>query len=216
MYGAPIHTFRKKIKAKSIVLSLTAQLFLLKEINGMVFSAFILKIFMSLLRTLTIAATVVAITSFSKNPVLKITSTSFVMNGSIPVRYSCEGEEVNPSLLIANIPSGTKSLAIILHDPDAAMTGGFTHWVVWNIEPGDNKIPENFKGAEQGLNGAGQQGYKGMCPPSGTHHYHFMVYALDTKLDLDKKTNKTALEKSMQGHILAEGDLVGLYKKIKQ
>jgi Raf kinase inhibitor-like YbhB/YbcL family protein len=168
---------------------------------------------MPLLRTLSIAATVLAITSFSKNSALKITSTSFVNNGSVPAKYSCEGEEVNPPLLINNIPSGTKSLALILHDPDAPMKGGFTHWVVWNIEPGDNKIPENFKGAEQGLNSAGQKGYKGMCPPSGIHHYHFRVYALDTKLDLDKKTDKAALEKSMQGHILAEGDLVGLYKK---
>ena len=169
---------------------------------------------MYLLRTLSAAATAVAITSFSNNSGLIITSTSFVNNGSIPAKYSCEGEEVNPPLLISNIPSGTKSLAIILHDPDAPVNGGFTHWVVWNIEPGDNKIPENFKGAEQGLNGAGQQGYKGMCPPSGTHHYYFRVYALDTKLDLNKKTNKASLEKSMHGHVLAKGSLVGLYKKI--
>jgi Raf kinase inhibitor-like YbhB/YbcL family protein len=174
---------------------------------------------MRLLNTLSIAATVVALTamaSFSKSPGLKITSTGFVNNGSIPAKYSCEGEEVNPPLLIANIPPGTKSLAIILHDPDAAVKGGFTHWVMWNIEPANNKIPENFKGAEQGLNGAGKPGYKGMCPPSGTHHYHFRVYALDTKLQLDKKTNKTDLENGMKGHILAEDDLVGLYKKSKQ
>ena len=171
---------------------------------------------MSLLTTLSIAATVVAITSFSDSPVLKITSTSFVNDGPIPAKYSCEGEDVSPPLLISNIPSGTKSLAIILHDPDAPMKGGFTHWVVWNIEPGDNKISENFKGARQGLNSAGQPGYAGMCPPSGTHHYHFMVYALDTKLNIDIKTNKAGLEKSMQGHVLAQGDLVGLYKKNKQ
>jgi Raf kinase inhibitor-like YbhB/YbcL family protein len=171
---------------------------------------------MLLLKTLSAALTAVALTSFSTNPVLKISSTSFANNGSIPAKYSCEGEEVSPPLLITGIPSGTKSLAIILHDPDAPRAGGFTHWVVWNIEPGNNKIPENFKGAEQGLNGAEQPGYKGMCPPSGTHHYHFMVYALDTKLDLDKKTNKAGLETSMKGHILAEGDLVGLYKKTKQ
>jgi len=171
---------------------------------------------MRLLTTLSILGTVAAITSFSNSPKLKITSTSFANNGSIPSKYSCEGEEVSPPLLISDIPSGTKSLAIILHDPDAPREGGFTHWVVWNIDPGNNNIPENFKGAQQGLNGAGQPGYKGMCPPSGTHHYHFMVYALDTKLDIDKKTDKTGLEKSMQGHILAQGDLVGLYKKTKQ
>ena len=171
---------------------------------------------MRLLTTLSILGTVAAITSFSNSPKLKITSTSFANNGSIPSKYSCEGEEVSPPLLISDIPSGTKSLAIILHDPDAPREGGFTHWVVWNIDPGNNNIPENFKGAQQGLNGAGQPGYKGMCPPSGTHHYHFMVYALDTKLDIDKKTDKAGLEKSMQGHILAQGDLVGLYKKTKQ
>ena len=171
---------------------------------------------MRLLTTLSILGTVAAITSFSNSPKLKITSTSFANNSSIPAKYSCEGEEASPPLLISDIPSGTKSLAIILHDPDAPREGGFTHWVVWNIEPGNNNIPENFKGAQQGLNGAGQPGYKGMCPPSGTHHYHFMVYALDTKLDIDKKKDKAGLEKSMQGHILAQGDLVGLYKKTKQ
>ena len=170
---------------------------------------------MRLLTTLSILATTVAVTSFSYKAVLKITSTSFTNNGSIPAKYSCEGGEASPPLTIDGIPSGTKSLAIILHDPDAAMSGGFTHWVVWNIDPENNKLPENFKGAQQGLNGAGQPGYKGMCPPSGTHHYHFMVYALDTKLDLDAKTNKASLEKNIQGHILAQGDLVGLYKKMK-
>jgi Raf kinase inhibitor-like YbhB/YbcL family protein len=182
----------------------------------MIFSVFPIKNFMRLLTTLSILGTVAAITSFSNSPKLKITSASFANNGSIPSKYSCEGEEASPPLLISDIPSGTKSLAIILHDPDAPREGGFTHWVVWNIDPGNNNIPENFKGAQQGLNGAGQPGYKGMCPPSGTHHYHFMVYALDTKLDIDKKTDKAGLEKSMQGHILAQGDLVGLYKKTKQ
>jgi len=171
---------------------------------------------MRLLTTLSIAATVAAIASFSNSPSLKITSTAFTDNGNIPSKYSCEGEEVSPPLTISGAPSGTKSLAIILHDPDAPRQGGFTHWVVWNIEPDENTIPENFKGAEQGLNGANQSGYKGMCPPSGTHHYHFMVYALDTKLDIDKKTDKEGLEKNMKGHILAQGDLVGLYKKTKQ
>ena len=161
------------------------------------------------------AAAAIALTPFFNSPELKISSTSFENNSSIPAKYSCEGKEVSPPLLINNIPSGVNSLAIILHDPDAPMQGGFTHWVVWNIEPGDNKIPENFKGAQQGMNGAKKLGYIGMCPPSGTHHYHFRVYALDTKLDLDKNTDKAGLEKSMQGHVLAEGDLVGLYKKVK-
>ena len=161
------------------------------------------------------AAAAIALTPFFNSPELKISSTSFENNGPIPAKYSCEGKEVSPPLLINNIPSGVKSLAIILHDPDAPMQGGFTHWVVWNIEPVDNKIPENFKGAEQGLNGAKQTGYKGMCPPSGTHHYHFRVYALDAKLNLQEATDKAALEAAMKGHILASGELVGLYKKAK-
>jgi len=160
--------------------------------------------------------TLAAITAFFPGATLKITSSSFVNKGLIPVKYSCEGEEISPPLHISEIPSGTKSIAIIVHDPDAPMKGGFTHWVVWNIEPGNADIPENFKGAQQGLNGAHKEGYIGMCPPSGTHHYHFMVYALNAKLDINKQTDKDGLEKSMKGHILAQGDLVGLYKKTKQ
>jgi len=145
---------------------------------------------------------------------LIITSTSFPVDGNIPTKYTCEGNNTSPALHIESLPAGTKSLAIIVHDPDAPMAGGFTHWVAWNIAPMSN-IPENFKNGEQGLNGAGKAGYMGPCPPSGTHHYHFMVYALDAKLKLDKNTNKVGLEKAMQGHILQQGDLIGLYKKVK-
>ena len=151
-------------------------------------------------------------TSFS--PGLKISSAVFPDNGMIPSKYSCEGVNASPPLHISGIPAGTKSLALILHDPDAPMAGGFTHWVMWNIDV-NGEIPENFKGAAQGLNGAGKPGYYGMCPPSGTHHYHFKVYALDIKLDIDKNTDKAGLEKTIQGHVLAEGELVGLYKKTK-
>jgi Raf kinase inhibitor-like YbhB/YbcL family protein len=170
---------------------------------------------MLLLKTLSLAAAA-AVTTFSTIPKLKVSSTAFVNNGAIPAKYSCEGEEVSPPLIISDVPEGAKSLAIVVHDPDAPREGGFTHWVVWNIDVANKTLPENFKGAQQGLNGAGQPGYKGMCPPTGTHHYHFMVYALDMKLSIDPKTDKAGLEKSMQGHILAQGELVGLYKKAKQ
>ncbi len=152
--------------------------------------------------------------AFIPNSSLRVTSTSFSTNGMIPSNYSCEGADINPPLHVTNLPSGTKTLALILHDPDAPREGGFTHWVMWNIDP-KTDITENFKGAEQGLNGTGKNGYKGMCPPSGTHHYHFMFYALNTKLTLSTATDKAALEKAMAGHILAEGELVGLYKKTK-
>lgn len=157
----------------------------------------------------------ISLTAFAQSHSLKITSSAFPDNSNIPSKYSCEGEQVSPPLSIADIPSGTKSFAIIVHDPDAPVKGGFTHWVVWNIDPVTKEIPENFKGGEQGWNGAKKTGYIGMCPPSGTHHYHFRIYALDTKLDLNKQTGKDDLEKSMKGHIIAQGDLVGLYKKTK-
>ena len=157
---------------------------------------------------------IIIMTSFINKTRLTVTSTSFTGNGLIPAKYSCEGEEISPPLNISGIPAGTKSLALIVHDPDAPVKGGFTHWVVWNMDISGN-IPENFKNAEQGLNGTKKQGYKGMCPPSGTHHYHFKAYALDTRLNIDINTDKAGLEKAMSGHILAEGELIGLYAKAK-
>ncbi len=155
------------------------------------------------------------LSAFSYSPALQISSSAFSNNGNIPMKYTCEGEQVSPPLSISGVPSKARSLAIIVHDPDAPMQGGFTHWVVWNIDPADTNIPEGFDGADQGWNGAKKTGYIGMCPPSGTHHYHFSVYALDTKLDISKQTGKEGLEKAMKGHILAQADLTGLYKKIK-
>ena len=145
---------------------------------------------------------------------LTITSPVFQANGNIPAKYTCEGDNSSPALHIDAIPEGCKSLAIIVHDPDAPASGGFTHWVAFNIDPMTD-IPQNYKGGIQASNGAGKTGYTGPCPPSGTHHYHFMVYALDTKLSLDKKAGKAQLEKAMEGHILSKGDLVGLYKRSK-
>ena len=158
---------------------------------------------------LLIAAIAIA---FAPAKELKVTSSAFVNDGMIPSKYSCQGAEVSPPLHIEGIPSSAKSLALIAQDPDAPMKGGFTHWVMWNIET-DGTIPEDFKGAQQGYNGARSAGYKGMCPPSGTHHYHFTVYALDTKLNLSNTTGKDALEQAMKGHIIATGRLTGLYKK---
>jgi Raf kinase inhibitor-like YbhB/YbcL family protein len=166
------------------------------------------------LSILFVAAIVTALVSFTTSAGLTVTSTAFTNNNTIPPKYSCEGTEVSPALKVENIPANTQSLALIVHDPDAPMPGGFTHWVMWNLST-DGIIPENFKGAEQGLNGSEETGYKGMCPPTGTHHYHFYVYALNTKLNLSGNTNKADLEKAMQGHILAEGKITGLYKKIK-
>jgi len=143
---------------------------------------------------------------------LIVSSSAFMQNGMIPVKYSCQGAGFSPPLSVTNIPAGTKSLAIIVHDPDAPHPGGVTHWVAWNL-PVDGNIPENYNGGKQGQNSDHKTGYKGMCPPNGVHHYNFKVYALDTMLQLDSTTDKTALESATQGHILAQGVLTGLYSK---
>lgn len=169
---------------------------------------------MRLFSTLSFLVIITVMASFTAVSKLTVTSTSFTANGNIPSKYTCEGTQTSPQLSVAGIPAGAKSLALILHDPDAPIAGGFTHWVVWNIAV-DGNIPEDFKGADQGFNGAKKAGYIGMCPPTGTHHYHFKVYALDTQLTLDKSTDKAGLEKAMTGHILAEGEIIGLYKKTK-
>lgn len=148
----------------------------------------------------------------SPNKGLDVTSESFKHDANMPMKFSCEGDNTSPALSINNIPEDAKSLAIIMHDPDAPMDGGFTHWVVWNVDI-RNDIPADFQGAKQGLNTSGKMGYVGMCPPSGTHHYHFNVYALDTKLDLPANTEKSALESAMKDHIITQGTLTGLYKK---
>jgi Raf kinase inhibitor-like YbhB/YbcL family protein len=148
------------------------------------------------------------------NAILAVSSPAFGPNTMIPTKYTCQGASISPALHIGEFPAGTKSLAIILHDPDAGRPGGFTHWVVFNIDPTAD-IPEGYKGGVQALNGAAKAGYVGPCPPTGVHHYHFMVYALDTRLELSAKSGKAELEKAMEGHILAQGDLVGLYSKTK-
>jgi Raf kinase inhibitor-like YbhB/YbcL family protein len=143
---------------------------------------------------------------------LIVKSPAFENNKLIPKKHSCDGEEVNPPLNVEGIPMGAKTIALILDDPDAPR-GTFDHWIVWNIPP-TGKIAENSVPGTEGLNSAGQQTYIGMCPPSGTHRYFFKVYALDAKLDLKaNSTKKKDLEKAMQGHILAKGELVGLYNR---
>ena len=143
---------------------------------------------------------------------LYITSNSFPANGSIPGKYSCEGQNIHPALEVKGTPSATQTLALILDDPDAK--GGFVHWVTFNIKPGETIMEGGSPGIE-GNNGSGKKGYTGPCPPagSGVHHYHFRVYALDATLDLPEGADRSQLEAAMKGHILAQGDLVGLYQK---
>ena len=144
----------------------------------------------------------------------QITSPVFENNGFIPKQYTCDGADINPQLLIANVPAGTKSLALIVDDPDAP-AGIWVHWVVWNIALQTHEIKENTvpNGATQGLNDFRKRSYGGPCPPSGTHRYFFKLYALDTILTLDFNATKAQVEKAMRKHIIAETRIVGLYKR---
>lgn len=144
---------------------------------------------------------------------LDIKSTAFVNDGYIPSLYTCEGKDINPDLIIMGIPRHAKSLAIIVDDPDTDH-GTFNHWVTWNIRPVE-KIAENSSPGKNGKNGAGKNAYKGPCPPSGTHRYFFKVYALDTMLDLKDDADSKEVEKAMKDHIIAQGQLIGLYNKQK-
>lgn len=140
---------------------------------------------------------------------LKITSPSFSEGSDIPVKFTCKGENISPGINIESIPSETKSLAVIVEDPDAPR-GVFDHWVVWNLQPHET-IAENSKDGVQGNNGRGQTGYMGPCPPSGTHRYQFKIYALDAILDLPVGTNKKNLMNAMTEHVIAGGELTGLF-----
>ena len=149
------------------------------------------------------------------NSKLTVTSSAFKSGEKIPEKYSCEGQNINPPIFVQGIPDKTVSLALIMFDPDAP-NGGFDHWILFNMNPGDNRILENSAPGTQGANGKGKSEYGGPCPPTGIHHYHFTVYALDKKLDLEVGTTKQDVESAMKDHILAQGELVGLYTKKKK
>ena len=145
---------------------------------------------------------------------LSISSPVFENNGSIPGKYTCDGLDVNPPLKIDNVPSEAKSLALIMDDPDAPR-GIWVHWVVWNIDPKTEEIREDTvpKGSVQGINDFEKRDYGGPCPPSGTHRYFFKLYALDTLLNFSSDAGKAGLEKAMKGCIIAQAQIVGLYKR---
>lgn len=145
---------------------------------------------------------------------LTIASTAFKHNAMIPSKYTCDGSDINPALAFENVPAEAKSLALIMDDPDAPR-GTWVHWVVWNIDPKTKEIKESSvpAGARQGMNDFHKRDYGGPCPPSGTHRYFFKLYALDTLLDLGPDTNKAGLEAAMKGHIIAQAETIGLYKR---
>lgn len=147
-----------------------------------------------------------------ENP-MRLLSKEFAHNKLIPRRYACYGEGVSPPLEIAGVPVEAVSLALIMHDPDAPVEGGWTHWTLFNMSPGVARIDENSvpESAVEGMTDSGRPGYGGPCPPSGTHHYHFRLYALDTFLALGSSATKKDVEHGMEGHVLGEAILTGLY-----
>lgn len=150
----------------------------------------------------------------------ELKSNAFQAQGNIPSRFTCEGQNISPELSWSGAPEGTKTFALVLHDPDAPHPGGYTHWVAFNIPATVNHVPENapkntdfLGGGVQGKNDAGKNGYTGPCPPSGTHRYYFHLYAVDGHLELSPGADKRALEKALKGHVLGQTELMGRYKK---
>ncbi len=142
---------------------------------------------------------------------MQLSSPAFQSQQLIPRKYTCQGEDINPALRIAGIPAETKSLALIVDDPDAP-GGNWDHWVVYNI-PTVTEIKENSVPGEEGHNNFGRTSYGGPCPPSGVHRYFFKIYALDAELNFFKTPHKKDVLKAMEGHILDQTELIGLYKK---
>lgn len=162
------------------------------------------------------------IISATSSMALSITSPAFEHNGKIPSKYTCdEDRSINPELVFSGVPEGTKSLALIMDDPDVPRVlhadGVFDHWVLFNIPPATKDIPENGSAGIAGANGAGKNAYTGPCPPPqyepSEHRYIFVLYALDSELSLQAGASKQQVLEGMRGHILAQAELVGRYKR---
>jgi Raf kinase inhibitor-like YbhB/YbcL family protein len=148
---------------------------------------------------------------------LQLTSNAFASGEPIPARYTCQGDDISPPVRWSNPPPGTETFVLFMDDPDG---GDWVHWSLYNLPgttaslseavPPDPELPD---GSRQGQNSWGKLGYGGPCPPSGTHQYVFRLYALDTLLDLEAGATKEALFKAVEGHVLAQTEIVGLYSK---
>ena len=156
---------------------------------------------------------------------MELSSSAFAQNADIPSLHTCEGRDQSPPLAWSGVPAGTRSLALIVDDPDApdpaAPKMTWVHWVIYNLPPTATALAAGASrsglppGAREGLNDWQREGYGGPCPPIGRHRYVHKLYALDTVLPVLHPATKASLEKAMQGHILAKGELVGLYTKKK-
>lgn len=151
---------------------------------------------------------------------LRIFSSSFDDGEIIPDKFTCNGENVSPEISWEGLPEGVKSLVLICDDPDAP-SGDFVHWIIFNMPPELNGLPEAIEakdiiniGALQGITSYGRRGYNGPCPPPGSsHHYHFKLYALDEMLETEVAVDKNDLLGKMENHILAKGEIVGLFRR---
>lgn len=157
------------------------------------------------------------------NPTIpfSLSSPAFKSGGFIPVKYTCDGANISPTLQWTNLPVKCKSLALICDDPDAP-GGTWVHWVIFNISAKTNLLPENMPSdkiladnSKQGVTDFQTTGYGGPCPPSGTHRYYFKLYALDTVLDIEAGSTKQQLLQAMAGHILSKALLMGKYERQK-
>ena len=152
---------------------------------------------------------------------MELSSSAFASHGEIPLRHTCEGEDLAPPLQWHGVPEGTASLVLIVDDPDApdpaAPQRTWVHWVVFNLPPAASGLPEGGRplpaGAQDGLNDWGRHGYGGPCPPVGRHRYFFKLYALDKLLPALARPSKAAVEQAMRGHVLAQAEWVGTYRK---
>jgi len=152
---------------------------------------------------------------------MKLSSSAFSDGGAIPITYTADGANYSPPLTISGVSSGAVTLALIVDDLD--VTGGYTHWIIWNIPASTTSIPDGVAAmsstvsdlgdAKQGINGDGNPGYTGPAPPQGTHRYQFTLYALDTSLDLAASADESVLVQAMSGHVIDQATLTGTYSK---
>jgi Raf kinase inhibitor-like YbhB/YbcL family protein len=139
-------------------------------------------------------------------------SPEFKEGAPIPTRYTFQGANINPPLTVSEVPTEAVTLALIVEDPDAP-NGTFTHWLIWDIPPRTGAITENFSGGIAGTNDFRRPGYCGPCPPSGLHHYHFQLFALDRALNLPAGATRAQLGAAMSGHVISRAEMVGIYSR---
>lgn len=145
---------------------------------------------------------------------MEIKSSAFENNQSIPKKYTCDGENISPPLEIKDVSEDAKSLVLIVDDPDAP-GGTWDHWTVWNIKPDTSSIKEDEapEGAIEGINGTGENSYYGPCPPSGVHHYHFKIFALDKILEADSSFERKGIEALAEKNVIDFAELIGTYER---